>query len=119
MQMTWCWRCRMEVPMFDDEEFSTLSKLHSECVRATKEFRQQTGLPLQGACLEDRFRPMLDKHFEMTGFRETNPNAIMHHKRSQYGPACRQCGRPLRTPITKKCYECGEVVVARNASGET
>ena len=105
--------------MFDDDEFRILSSLYGECISATKEFRQETGLPLEGLSLEDRFLPMLEMHLEMTGFRETNPAAIMHHKRSQYGPDCRHCGRPLRTATAKKCYECGEVVAVRNVSGET
>jgi len=39
--------------------------------------------------------------------RETNPNALWHHRLSQLGPSCRACGKPLRTVRAKFCAECG------------
>jgi hypothetical protein len=30
----------------------------------------------------------LDEYFRITGLRETNINAIWHHRRSQFGPPC-------------------------------
>jgi len=41
---------------------------------------------------------ILRRYFELTGFEETNPNAVWHHVASQYGPPCSSCGKPLRTP---------------------
>ncbi len=57
--------------------------------------------------LEFVFQPALDKWFEMTGFRETNINAVWHHRASAYGPPCGGCGKPLRTPEARFCAECG------------
>jgi hypothetical protein len=48
------------------------------------------------------------RYFEMTGHRETNVNAIWHHRISQYGPPCHSCGKPLRTPQARLCAACGE-----------
>jgi hypothetical protein len=47
------------------------------------------------------------KYRELTGFPETNVTAIWHHRASLYGPPCRQCGKPLRTPDARACAECG------------
>jgi hypothetical protein len=57
--------------------------------------------------IEERFQPMKDLYFDLTGFRETNQIAIIHHRISQYGEPCRQCGKPLRTPEAAFCAACG------------
>jgi hypothetical protein len=54
-----------------------------------------------------RFAPMLAAYERLTGFRETNPNAVWHHRVSLYGPPCGECGRPLRTPKARFCAACG------------
>lgn len=106
MQWIWCWRCKSEMPMLDEVEFLELFQLYGEGMRATKEFRQKWGLPLEGMGLEIRFKPLLDRYEQMTGMRETNPNAVMHHRISLYGPPCHHCGRPLRTPKARICGGC-------------
>jgi hypothetical protein len=54
-----------------------------------------------------RDAPALQKFEEITGFKETNINAIYHHRRSLYGPECPDCGKPIRTPQARFCAECG------------
>ena len=49
----------------------------------------------------------LDLYEEMTGLRETNINAIWHHRIALYGPPCTECGKPLRTPRASFCAACG------------
>jgi hypothetical protein len=105
--MLYCWRCDADVPMLDEEEFPVVAKLYSEALRATKEFRQEHGLPLEGLAIEDRFRPVIDAYERMTGWRGTIANAIMHHRLSMYGPPCTVCGKPLRTPDAANCMACG------------
>jgi len=34
---------------------------------------------------------MLEYYEKVTGFKETEPNAIMHHRIAQYGPPCENC----------------------------
>ena len=52
------------------------------------------------------FGPLLREYERITGFRETNPNAIHHHVVSMYGPPCTACGKPLRTPRARFCAAC-------------
>lgn len=111
MQWLWCWRCKCDMPMLDEGEYSEISGLYGECMKATKEFRQRWKLRLDGVNLEERFRPVRDRYQEITGYREANENAIMHHRISLYGPPCKRCGRPLRTPSAKLCAACMHPVV--------
>ena len=103
----WCWRCQIELPMLDEEEFAAVSAVMSQCMRAASAFRQEQSLPSEGLKVADRFKPALDLYQEITGFAETNANAIWHHRISDYGPDCGACGRPLRTPQAKRCLDCG------------
>ncbi len=95
MKMLWCWRCKMEIPMLDEDEFAIASKMYGDAFN-------KTGMPLK-----DRFKPLLQYYESVTGFKETVPNAIMHHRISQYGPPCENCGKPYRTPQASFCPACG------------
>ena len=84
-----CWRCGIEMPMLDEDEWARIAPLMS-ITRAN--------MDRQGA---------LDLYEEMTGLRETNINAIWHHRIALYGPPCTECGKPLRTPRASFCAACG------------
>jgi hypothetical protein len=88
--MLWCWRCKAEVPMLDDEEFAQ--------VVSKQNLNEHTR--------KARFAPFLDEYERITGFRETNTNAVWHHQLSLYDPPCKSCGKPLRTPHAKLCGSC-------------
>ena len=95
MEIKYCWRCKMEVPMLDSEEYAIASKLYSKGFRVFNKDRQE------------RFKELLDFYNDLTGFGETEPNAIMHHSLGQIGPDCEKCGKPYRTPKAKLCAACG------------
>jgi len=107
MQKLWCWRCRIEMPMLDEAEFAEVAKLHSEAVRGVKQFRESTGSDLRHPTISDLFRPVREKYEQLTGMKEIDENAIMHHRIAIYGPPCGRCGKPLRTPMAKLCANCG------------
>jgi hypothetical protein len=87
MKNLWCWRCKIEGAMLDDEEYRRV-------------------ISLRGEGRAERFSPMLAEFERIAGFRETNPNAIFHHRFSNFGPPCPHCGKPLRTPQAKLCGAC-------------
>ncbi|WP_264549822.1 hypothetical protein [Flavobacterium sp. N2820] len=107
MKTLWCWRCKMEIPMLNEEEYIIASKLYGESFQKMK-----TGLSRK-----ESFKPMLDYYNEITGFGETEPNAIMHHRISQYGPPCENCGKPYRTPQASFCASCGNKRLTAPNSG--
>jgi hypothetical protein len=99
----------MDVPMLDEKEFAIVKELYRDGMRATKEFREKYGLSLDQMSIEDRFIPLLDAYEKITGFRETNPASIMHHRIQDYGLPCPGCGKVLRSPKAKICYLCGYI----------
>jgi hypothetical protein len=98
----------MEIPMLEESEFSRIRQLFSEGMRATKEFPQAHNLPLNKTPIDEWFKPVREEYERLTGFRETNHNAIMHHRIALYGPPCPKCGKPFRTPRARFCAECGQ-----------
>lgn len=91
MKMLWCWRCKAKVPMLDEEEFQ----------RVTSLLRNRSG-----NSSKEMFSAVLEEYERVTGYRETNGNAVFHHRLAIYGPPCSRCGKPLRTPRAKMCGSC-------------
>lgn len=103
----YCWRCRMELPMLTEAEWAIVSPLLTEAIRDLKRYRQSHG----GSPAEARQQPFGDEalacYRQITGFEETNFDALYHHRLSLLGPDCHACNKPLRTPRAKLCAECG------------
>lgn len=82
----YCWRCRMDIPMLSENEWSRIEAIlrtESDPAKALRAYQ------------------------EITGFQESNPNALWHHRINLYGPPCDACGKPLRTEHAKFCAACG------------
>ncbi|MCQ4139806.1 hypothetical protein [Chryseobacterium sp. EO14] len=92
----------MDVPMLDEEEGKIASKLLAE---GFQEFKTARKTPLN-----ENFKKLLDYYNNLTGFEETNPNAIMHHFIDMYGPDCEKCGKPYRTETATFCPKCGNKI---------
>ena len=93
--------------MLDEREYAEMTSLYMQGMLFVKKYREETGASIQEAVpRSERYAEMLARYEAMTGFRETNPNAVMHHRLSLYGPPCNRCGRPLRTPRAKLCGSC-------------
>lgn len=106
MQELWCWRCRMVVPMLDEEEWPDVDALLTQGMREVMAYRREYGVSLEEA-RKDVYQPALDAYERITGFHETNHLALYHHRASMYGPPCWHCGKPLRTPEATLCAACG------------
>lgn len=98
MKMLFCWRCQCEMPMLDEAEFDLVAATWSQCAQVFP----------RKAPLREMFDPALDEYEKLTGYRETNPNALWHHRIALYGPPCSRCGKPLRSPKAAFCAACGE-----------
>ena len=105
-QNLYCWRCDMVLPMLDDDEWVQLEPLLANPVERIKSYREAHGVGLREAH-EHAFDEALAFYNALTGFNETNANALWHHRLSDYGPPCTHCGKPLRTPRARLCAACG------------
>ena len=92
--------------MLDEEEFAEVASLYSAAVSGVKRFRAVSGADLKHATVHDLFEPVRQRYLQLTGFRETNENAIMHNRLALYGLPCKRCGKPLRTPKAILCGNC-------------
>ncbi|HTW47664.1 MAG TPA: hypothetical protein VMD92_06940 [Acidobacteriaceae bacterium] len=86
------------MPMLDELEYARLDRVK-----------------ISEPALRKRLEAALEEYNRLTGYHETNANAIWHHRLSLYGPPCRACGRPLRTPKAKLCGSCMTPVERPNA----
>src|ERR1700740_2294715 len=107
MRVIYCWRCRMDVSTLDDLEFGEVSEAMAKGAEAEQPRGQRTQGSQDQLTLENRLLLALEIYRRITGFEETNPRALFHHILSLYGPACRNCGKPLRTPRASWCAACG------------
>jgi hypothetical protein len=94
------------MPMLDEQDYAEIAALYTTCAKSVKRYREATEASLKSTPLREIFAPMLNRYEALTGYKETNPNAIMHHRLALYGLPCLSCGRPLRTPQAKLCGNC-------------
>src|SRR5579862_8786581 len=66
MKMLWCWRCKAEMAMLDEEEFLLVTSA-------------RYGINGEGF-IEKRTNALLQAYELVTGVRETNAAAIFHHR---------------------------------------
>jgi hypothetical protein len=94
----YCWRCDMELPMLDEEEWAGLAPLLRVSLENIQAYRERYQTPLNMTPKRAMYSAALARYLELTGFEETNPAALWHHRLSLYGPPCTHCGKPLRPP---------------------
>ncbi len=109
-RLLFCWRCGIDVPMLTDEEWEQVLPLLQGTIKDIQAFRARNGVSLKDAENESFGQAAREKYEQLTGLRETNVHAIWHHRASMYGPPCKSCGKPLRTPQAKLCAGCGKFV---------
>ncbi len=101
-----CWRCEIPVPMLTEEEWEEVEPLLRKDIEHIKAYRTETGVELREA-LDTLRHEACERYFEITGFKETNPNALWHHRLSIHGSECTQCGHLFRSPEASFCANCG------------
>lgn len=102
----YCWRCKMIVPMLTDDEWEEIRPLLLSDMTHIMAEHREPGVGLKEA-IAKRENGACQRYFEITGFPESNANAIWHHTLSTYGPECGRCGHLLRTPHASFCANCG------------
>ena len=79
--------------MLDEEEWSKVeAALHPRSAAAG------------AAALRQRLDEVSKLYERLTGQRGVHANVVVHHRAAHYGPPCRSCGRPLRTPSAHSAH---------------
>jgi hypothetical protein len=101
----YCWRCRKDMPMLTDEEWELVSPHLKSAGEKIVRYKREHNCSLSEATAGG-LQSALQEYERITGYKETNPNALFHHILSMYGPPCHVCGKPLRTPQARYCAMC-------------
>lgn len=92
--------------MLTDEEWADFGPLLRRTLERIKQVRAETGAGIREA-QAIAGKDALARYATLTGYQETNVQALWHHRRSDHGPPCQACGKPLRTTRAKHCAACG------------
>jgi hypothetical protein len=106
MRVAYCWRCKEEVPMLDEQEYDDIMVLLTAANDESPDYLTAFGIA-KDAAVDELLRPVFDVYEKMTGIRPSNTDRMLHHRLSLFGPPCSKCGKLLRTPRAKKCLMCG------------
>lgn len=106
-QDLYCWRCDKVVPMLDEEEWVLVESALRGAISEIQSYRATHDVSLSEAMRQGYGQKALALYLELTGFSETNADALWHHRISDYGLPCVACGKPLRTPHASFCPACG------------
>jgi hypothetical protein len=120
-RMLYCWRCKMDVPMLDEQEWGRIEEMLCKRRALLDEHLARTHrAPLEYASelKEETYREALALHSTLTGSVDANLHALWQHRLALYGPPCAECGKPLRTPAARRCFACGAPLVVDATSGQ-
>ncbi len=94
--------------MLTEEEWAAIEPhLENRFEAASRFCAAHPEIPLAQALEQGRGTGALEEYARLTGQTETSIEALCHHRITLYGPPCRACGKPLRTPEAPHCAECG------------
>lgn len=103
----YCWRCKKIVPMLEEHEWNQLAPSLTEAIEQIKRYREEHKVSINEARQHGYGQAAMQRYFELTGSKVEHPDVLLHHRLILFGPPCRTCGKPLRTPKAKICAECG------------
>ena len=102
MKILWCWRCKADVTMLEEDEYRRVVMDRTAISEYLKDPTQN-----MGQLKVEWFQRMCDGYEAITGVRESASSNVFHHRLADYGPPCSNCGKPLRTARAKFCAACG------------
>ena len=92
--------------MLDEQEWERVQPLLRVGLEETKARREEHATTLEDVDMATTYVRALDAFEALTGERPTDPFAMWHHRRADFGSPCPTCGRLLRSPSATQCVEC-------------
>jgi hypothetical protein len=93
--------------MLDEQEFAAVQEVHQAGAQEVKRVRRREDRPLNKSDETRISSAVAARYFELTGALALDPQDVLRHRLSRLGPPCAKCGKELRSPLAKKCLECG------------
>jgi hypothetical protein len=98
--------------MMNEREFAQFEAAYSAAVRGVKSYRARKNVSLIDAPLARFYSPVraIYREFSRRAGLQAPLVRVEHlrqHRLAAYGPPCKSCGLPLRTPEAKLCASCG------------
>lgn len=109
MRFAWCWRCKKTVPMLDEQEFKSIQEAYRAGTLEVQRLRAIENRPLNESDEEVLYGEVAARYREIAGVSDVPHQEIQKHRLSLLGPPCEKCGKELRTPLARKCVECGHI----------
>jgi hypothetical protein len=99
--------------MMNEREFAQFETAYAVAVRSVKSYRARRNASLATTPLARLYRPVRALYREFSrraGLRVplVSVDHLRQHRLTDYGPPCRSCGLPLRTPDARLCAACGK-----------
>lgn len=95
--------------MLDEEEYKSIQHAYRIGSLEVKRVRAIENRPLKNSDRNALYGEVAARYLEITGLNDVPYQEILRHRFSLLGPRCDKCGKELRTPLAKKCLECGHV----------
>jgi hypothetical protein len=67
--------------MLDEVEYAAVSQLHTECVKAVKQYRKDNGTALAETPLDELYKPVMDLIVQFTGTSEFDMYEVLRRHR--------------------------------------
>jgi hypothetical protein len=106
MKTYYCWRCKKQMPLLDEDEWSEIQPFIKSCYGNPMDKYDE----IKWARRVQRQQDAVKKFEELTCAADVAFDVIEHHRLLQWGEECRQCGELLRTPKARYCCNCGLLV---------
>jgi hypothetical protein len=103
--------------MLDEEEYKSVQDAYSVGALEVKRLRTIEGRSLRESDEEVLYGGVATRYREITGGSNVPYQEILKHRLSLLGHPCEKCGKELRTPLAKKCVECGHMRDSTVAGG--
>lgn len=95
------------MPFLEEEEWRRIEPILRNGKKPIQDHRKKFGSTIEEARAAVRTEPM-DIFLEITGVDEIHFDVIHHHRLSDWGPQCTDCGHLLRTSTANFCANCGK-----------
>jgi hypothetical protein len=95
--------------MLDEQEFKSIQEAYRAGTLEVQRLRAIENRPLNESDEEVLYGEVAARYREIAGVSDVPHQEIQKHRLSLLGPPCEKCGKELRTPLARKCVECGHI----------